>query len=1375
MNINRNICFILLLAVCPDFFGINAQVPTLPKIEFEHISKGLSQNTVTCILQDTDGFMWMGTRNGLNRYDGVEFKEYKLLSHDSVSLGLGHVVCIYQDSNGVLWVGTRDRGLSYYLPDREVFIYPNEDKPENRLTQISVTSILEDKDQDFWVATARNGLFLYNRQDGTIYNYRSHSYDANSLSGNNLSMIKQDPNGNIWVGTQGHGLNLFDKKANRFYSYKYESDNPSSLSNNDVRKILITSKGDLWIGTHHGLNLMYRDTFNRVAFRRFHQDNAKTSLSYSVISALEEDNYGNIWIGMENEGLSVYNSHEDAFSYYFADPKQPASLGGNSIWSIYKDNTGIMWLGSLNSGVNKYNPQSKRFSHYLHNPFSSTSLSHNYVSCFLEDKQGNLWIGTDGGGLNYLDRQSGQFRHFKHDPQDPTSLGSDAVLSLIKDPEGRLWVGTWEGGLNLYDPRTESFTRYIHNPEDTASIASNNIFAMMIDSRENFWIAASGGALDLFNPESGDFRHFGRFSHCSIFKILEDQKGNIWIGSDGFGLSRLDTTGSLAADFKHYNDLENHPRSVISMLQDSKGNFWLGTEGSGVVQFDPETSTFTSYLKEPRLSHQVINGILEDDNGYLWFSTNRGIWKFDPIKITFRNYDNADGIQADEFIRGSYNSCNDGKMLFGGINGFNEFYPDAIRDNLHVEAVYLNEFRINQQVIKPGQPGSPLNKHINKTSEITLSHDQSIFSIDYVTPDYTHGENNQYKYILEGYDDDWQMVGSNRTATYTKIPHGRYLFKVKGSNSDGIWNEQAASLIINISPPWWKSTPAILVYLVLAVGGLWGSRQLVVYRERLNSQLQLEHLELQKLQEMDDMKSRFFANISHEFRTPLTLIQEPLRNIYSSNLTGKTRQQFRVMLRNTQKLLTLTNRLLDLSKLGVGSLKLMASEHELSKFLKIISESFKSQAERQSIKFKFIDKGCPERLFYDEEKLEDVMYNLLSNALKFTPEYGSVIMEARTVTRDDQQWAQVKITDSGIGIPSGQVPNIFDRFYQASNRETASNNGSGIGLALTKELVELHQGIIRVISEEGKGTTVIVQLPCGTEHLRQSQIVASKTPEVTIDGELTGIGTIKEDKKERVLEKLPLILVVEDDEDMRAYISEYLETNHRVVEAGNGQEALTIATKALPELIISDIHMPVMDGVELCKRLKQDSRTSHIPVLLLTGRIDQENELRSLEHGADYYFTKPFNSKLLQLTVNNILQSREVLRNHYTGSDKASIEPSQVKMSSGSERFIQNALACVEENISNPEFSVIELGKGVGLSRMQLYRKLKSVTGQSPNEFIRTIRLKRAAQLLERSNYTISEITYQVGFNDLQYFRECFKKHFDVTPSKFLDQRNQSI
>ncbi len=778
-----------------------------------------------------------------------------------------------------------------------------------------------------------------------------------------------------------------------------------------------------------------------------------------------------------------------------------------------------------------------------------------------------------------------------------------------------------------------------------------------------------------------------------------------------------------------------------------------------------------------------MHGILEDDAGNLWVSTNNGISRFNEQKGEFRNFSSVDGLQAKEFTRGSALKTRDGEFFFGGVNGFNSFFPDKIFDNPHVPPVYITDFMIYGKQVRPGQEKSPLHSHISDTRKIILDHDQNVFSFEVSALNYTQAEENQYAYKLVGYDDDWQYIGNRRNIYYTKVPQGNYVLKVKGSNNDAIWNEAGSFLEIIVRPPWYATWWAYTLYAIFGVVLFVLYQNNLIHKERLKSDLKLEHMELAKMHEVDQLKSNFFANISHEFRTPLTLILGPLKAMYAGRFEGDLKSQLKMMIRNGERLLRLINQLLDLSKLEEGKMKLKACEYDFVDFAKQIFGSFDELAKSNKIKLVFESNESEIKLYFDPDKMEKVLFNLLSNAVKFTGSEGEVKVRLSTtrsvgytkVKADHKgQYLLVEISDNGIGISSSELKSIFNRFYQAGNSLDGETRGTGIGLSLTKELVELHKGSIAVNSEPGEGTTFCIYLPLGSEHLTQDEIARKSGLAGLSERGINDFDSLLEsqngDEKSRDSAKprtnTPTILVIEDNEDLRNYIYSQLKDDYYVLVAKNGLEGFEMAFEWLPKLIISDVMMPGIDGFELCKKLKSEEKTGHIPVVLLTAKVSSENQNHALKNGADYYITKPFDAENLKLRVANIISSRAKLQDSIENSNIL-IKPKNVKLPSADEIFLKRAMDCIESNMSNPEFGVEAFGDAMGISRMQLYRKLKGLTGYSANDFIKSMRLKRACQLLETGELNISEVTYEVGFNDLKHFRACFKKEFGVNPSQF--------
>ncbi|MFQ5797448.1 MAG: ATP-binding protein, partial [Bacteroidota bacterium] len=780
---------------------------------------------------------------------------------------------------------------------------------------------------------------------------------------------------------------------------------------------------------------------------------------------------------------------------------------------------------------------------------------------------------------------------------------------------------------------------------------------------------------------------------------------------------------------------------------------------------------------------------------------------------SFKNYYVQDGLQSNEFNLGAYHKSRSGEMFFGGINGFNSFYPDSIKDNPHIPPLVITGFQIFNESVKISPQGeTPLQKHISVTDEIVLSHKDNVFSFEFAALDYNAPEKNQNAYMMEGFDEDWIYSGTRRFATYTNLDPGEYVFRVRGSNNDGIWNEEGTSVRIIITPPWWQTWWAYTVYVILIVAVLYGIRRFEVNRERLAHDLKLQRFEAEKLREFDQMKSRFFANISHEFRTPLTLILGPLKKLTSGDSQGDAKEQFRMMLRNGQRLLRLINQLLDFSKLEAGRMSLQARPENIVRLLKSIVSQFASLAERERITLRFVAPHQMITVYLDRDKLEKIMYNLLSNAVKFTPKGGkvSVSVDRSPLTKvtkggkeGEVEFVEITVADTGIGIPPDCIDKIFDRFYQVDSthrREPApldksspteralfdkayptGQEGTGIGLALTKELVELHSGEIHVCSQPGRGSTFIVRLPLGKEQLKKAEI-AAETPEAevvkdSVDYDLIPIEEYETPDAESYHTKeeetpsddrAPIVLVVEDSHDMRGFIREILGKAYRVREAGDGVEGFERAVEIIPDLIISDVMMPRMDGFELCHKLKTDERTSHIPVILLTARASGESKVKGLETGADDYLTKPFDARELQIRVKNLIEERRKLRERF--SREVTLQPRDIAVSSMDEQFLKRVMDVIEQRMSDPDFSTDTFTKKVGMSRMQLHRKLRALTDHSTGEFIRTMRLKRAAQLLKQHSGTVSEIAYEVGFNNLSYFARCFRDLFGQLPSDYASE-----
>ena len=1128
--------------------------------------------------------------------------------------------------------------------------------------------------------------------------------------------------------------------------------------------------------------------------------NAANSGNFTYVSTIFEDRQGLLWISFVTGGLLIFDPAKATFR------EIPLTDGGSSgssrvaVQSIIEDDSGVLWFATNGLGVARHDNARKPFKIFQHARKKPNTLVGNEVTAVYEDRRGIWWIGTTLG-LSRLEPNTGKIRNFQHVINDPHSLSLNNVQSVFEDSRNHLWIGTWGGGLNKLDRTTWQFTHYKHQASDSKSLSNNFIHAIYEDRSGNLWIGTGAGGLDKFDRDNHIFVHYSADAKRSewlksneIHCIYEDPTGLLWLGTTMWGLYRFDPKQERFVNYMH--ELDN-PQSlssnrVISIYEDKLQRLWVGTFGGGLNRFDREKSTFFHFAEKDGLPNNSIHTILEDEHGNLWLSTNKGLSRFDPETKSFRNFYTNDGLPSNKFSFAAYR-CRDNTMLFGSDKGLLYFFPDSIKDNPFIPPVVLTDFKILNQSV-PIAVGNrkvdgkfALEKSISETERIELLYSQNVFTFEFAALHYAASFKNQYAYKMEGFDRDWIYAGKRRFATYTNLDPGNYIFHVKGSNSDGVWNEKGASIHITILPPWWKTTGAYIGYAVLLFVLLFFVRRFEMNRIKIRNRLRLRELEAQKLQEVDSLKSRFFANISHEFRTPLTLILGPLEDMMSKTKDKLARDNLRMMQRNASRVLQLINQLLDLSRLESGRMKLNASRGDLIPFLRGIVMSFASGAERKQIGLSFEPREGSEPsqgFYFDRDKIEKIFYNLLSNALKFTPAGGRVEVMVKTVqlpgpgTKSQitapkasaaQPMVEIVVKDSGIGIAAERLPHIFDRFYQVDSTSTREHEGSGIGLALTKELVELHRGEIEVHSEEGKGTKFVVRLPLGKAHLKEDQIVAeppvSGVLETAVPPAEVSSPLPSEMAKPGIMRhEDTIILVVEDHEDVRCYVREHIEPVYKVIEAADGEAGASVALETIPDLVISDVMMPKLDGYQLCEKLKTDEKTSHIPVILLTAKAGEEDKLSGLETGADDYLTKPFNSKELQVRVQNLIEQRRKLRARFRR--EGILQPRDIAVPSVEEAFLHKLMDIMEAELGDEDFGVEKLSAALRMGRRQLLRKIRSLTGQSPVEFIRSVRLQRAKQLLEKHAGTVSEIAFQVGFANLSHFTRRFREEFGVLPSE---------
>ena len=1351
-----------------------------PKLKFKRITneQGISNTTIEAILQDKRGFMWFGTRDGLNRYDGYQAVVYRFDNKDSNSISDNYIQYIYEDLQQNLWIGTSN-GLNKFNAAKNNFTrYKHSVTNSKSISSNNITSIFQDKKERIWISSLGGGINLFNPKDNSFTTYTKRPGQPGSLNNNNVNCIFEDSRGSCWVGTES-GLQHFNREDGTFETIDILPGTNSRRQNYSIRIIKEDKQGNLILGTNDNGIIIFNTQFK--TFKQYsYNETTPLSLASNLVRSVLVGKNGSIWVGCVNGGLNLFDPVSEKFFNYQNQPDNPHSLSQRTVSALFEDSQGNLWAGTHRGGVNLYMPDTEKFNLFKQQP-ESNSLSYNDVKGFCEDRNGNIWIGTDGGGLNLFNRKQNTFRHYKYSPFDSKTIGSNEVLDITEDSDGDIWVSTWGGGLCLYNKATDNFTRFAHNPGDTNSVSSSYIQMVFEDSKKRLWVATYFGGINLLDKKSKTFSRITKGNKNTsvlgnnIISINEDKTGNIWIGTDDGGLNCL-TAGTK--EFTHYfNNDEKKPDLRIIFI-DSKGRIWIGQ--TGLYLFNQKENLFTNYTDKGGLSTEFIKGIVEDSKGNFWISTSNGITFFNPETISYKKYNPADGLQGLEFEANSFLKTKEGLIFFGGVNGFNMFYPSDITTNTFIPPVYVTDFQVFNKKVTIGEKGSPLDSDISFTNRINLSHKQTTFSFGFAALNYTASENNHYAYKLENWDKDWINAGTEKKASYTNVSPGHYTFRVKASNNDGVWNENGYSIAVTITPPFWATWWFRLVALILLASA-------ITWFYKFRRKLEIRKLEENKKEEMHQLQLQFFTNISHEFRTPLSLILGPIEKLQKEDPESASNHYYSVIHRNANRLMNLINELMDFRKAESGALKLNVMQGNLDSFLKEISEEFSDLADEKQIAFTVRVKETHDETWFDRQILEKIIINLLSNSFKYTGNGGTVTVEAFTslekftpsfqnklAFQNDYKGTHclyIRVVDTGIGISKESIEHLFERYYKISE----THLGSGIGLAFVKSLVTLHKGDIHVYSERNKGTEIIVAIPCTkkdyseNERWMKNREVVARLESIT--SKYDDVSVVQRDEKTRMVNDFPAssrlnILIVDDNDELRQFLRESLDRNYIISEAVDGKSGYDKAKEEFPDLIISDVMMPEMDGYEFCKKVKEDIEISHIPFLMLTAKDALDSKIEGIESGADFYFSKPLSIELLELTIRNIFTQKQKLKEKYLKDGYAEVK--DLAHSSRDKLFLDELISIIESQLGNPEMNIAYVSTQIGMSRTKLYHKIKGLTGQSINDFIRTIRLKKAAQLMTEDNASISDIMYSVGIQTQSYFTRAFKNEIGKTPKQFL-------
>ncbi|UOE46215.1 ATP-binding protein [Mucilaginibacter sp. SMC90] len=1346
---------------------VNAQKPNL-KFTALTTKQGLMGNAVNAIVKDVSGMIWIGTSESLNRYDGKRFKVYSLGTKRQVEPGSNEISSISMDRTGTMWVGTIGFGLYYY--DRAADVFKNFTSPlkGQHLSQDIVTAVCANRKGAIWVGTV-NGLDVIDPDRKHISHFETGTDKPGQIPVKSINYIFQDSYDRIWACT-GSGLYLYDEANKRFKGFRHQKNDPGSLPSDVVMTISQDKAGNVWVGTSNGLSRLAKDGEHFINYR--YSDKDEHSLCGDIVYSIAAEDKDHIWVGTEG-GLNVMDINTGQSVRYRHDPRDPYSLNSKSIRSIYIDPKGIYWVGTYMGGINKYDKNLTLFNYVQPTELDPYGLRAPIVSSFAQKNDNELYVGTDGGGLSIFNNKTNRFSHVLIQPKEKINSVGLPIMAMLLDHRQQLWIGTFGHGLFKLNTANNSYTQFTSGTGNL-NISQNNIFAFKEDHFGNVWIGTNGTGIDVFDAKADSFRRFTPTyltargqkipSNGYIRAFEEDNDGNMWIGSYGTGIAIYNPVTKIF-DTLNPTNTGLPIAEILSLKKDANGNMWIGTNGDGLFCYDHLLKKIAPFKHNNQLPNGVICKILQDKTNNLWFSTNQGIGRIDPADMNLYVYCHDNGLQNNVFLNGSGILAADGTLYFGGVDGFNYFRESDVRLNKNLPPVMLTTLIVDNKRISPDHE-NPKPVNISEEKQITIKYKQD-FAINFVALNYTLPQQNHYSYILEGFSNSWKNAGTSTTASYTNLDPGEYTFRVKASNNDGKWNDTGTSLKIIVKPPFWMTIYAYVFYVLLAFGILLLIRRQGVKKLKKKLHAEQERKDAETRHELDEMKIKFLTNLSHEFRTPISLIMAPVDKLLEQTNTEPVVQQLGVIKRNSRRLLNLVNQLLDFRKLEENELKLNLVEGEFVSFVREVADSFYDLANRKKIVPVF--KTASERLFakFDHDKVERILFNLLSNAFKFTMAGGQITVEvtAPVISADGNSYQlSITVADTGTGISPEQVGYVFERFYQADAQPAILNQGSGIGLSITRELVQLHGGQISVESEPGKGSVFSLTISLPVISLSETAISNPNLPEIASC-------LVEEDSDSKPKPEIaigtnrPHVLIIEDNDEMRHYLAENLGTTYKVSEAVNGRDGWHKALAVHPDLIVSDISMPYMDGIQLSCKLRADKRTGHIPIILLTALTSQKEQLAGLELGVNDYLTKPFNFDILNIKIKNLLHLNTSLKETY--QKKIKVIPADMDIESSSERFIKDVVLYIEKNINNPKFSVEEISHHFSMSRGSFYSKITELTGEPPVEFIRSIKLDKSAILLEKTDLTIAEIAYSIGFSTPHYFTKSFKAKYNILPSEY--------
>ncbi|WP_420828662.1 hybrid sensor histidine kinase/response regulator transcription factor [Maribacter polysaccharolyticus] len=1387
--------FYILILFCLTNFICLGQ---FSNFKFENLDTvdGLSSSTCLTIFQDSEGFLWFGTIDGLNKYNGYEFEVYKSILNDSTSISNNRINAIAEDANGNLWIGTNN-GLNLFNKRTNDFkridLYKQLSLTNN--TRKFINGLLYDEiGNALWVAT-NNGVikilledFERNENDLKFFYYLNEASNLNSLDNNVVNIILKDKDNFIWVGTNGPHLNRYDAVHDNFERILIQNKENYEL-NHIPKNLFIDADNDFWIGNDLSNIVIWNRKENSFIHKSFTEEHVPIRDFY-----LDENGF--VWASSDGHGLFFLNKDlEKVEQNLVSNFSDPFSLPNNKPSKIYKGSDGIFWIGSYDKGVSKLDLSRNAFGHYYYQPDVPNGLSEKAVQSVLQDCHEQIWISAYNGGLNLFEEENNSFAHFSHDPYDTNSISSNKILYTFESKDGNIWVCTLDGGLNRFDPITHNVKRYLHDPLDPNSIGQNSVWSGVEDGNNRLWLGLRTEGLSLYDPATSKFHNYKNITGVEnglasnfVFFLFIDSKNRLLVGTSlGLNYVDLNTLGQTVPEELVFSEIKVRgieDNLINDIVEDHLGNIWIGAD-TGVYKLDPDLNLVKSYSSQNGLPNNLVVGLLEDDNHNFWITTKSGLSLLNPRTDQINNFNSHDGLQGPEFQSKSIEKTTDGRIIAGGINGFNIFHPDHIKIPTAVKLhPKITGFKLNNKTIVQGDSvnGRVLIKHpLDAGEKLRLKYNENYISFEFVALYFENPEQVHYAYKMQGLDNDFVDIGSNRVVNHSNLQPGDYTLEVKAS-VDGNWDKaEVARVQFQILSPPWKTWWAYTIYIAVVLIIVW----VIMRYYALKVQEAQEH-------ELDQLKLQFFVNVSHEFRTPLTLILNPVDKILSNFETNPevVKNSAISIQRSARRLLHLVNQLLDYRKMDVGMAPLQLEKGNIVQFTEDIFSLFIGLATKKDIDYRFIPLEDKISMLFDYDKVEKIITNLISNAIKFTNSGGEISVSIEKVMEGDNKaarsllkknklgdYVEIVVKDTGVGLNKEQLKNIFSRFYHID----VTKSGTGIGLNFTKGLVELHNGEITVESQPGQGSKFVVRLPLNSDAAPveveniKNEFLINSMKSVEYDMYIADDEAIAQsvEAMDSEIEK-PTILLVEDNKELRLHLKNDLEDQYKVLQAKNGEEGLSMVKKHLPDLVVSDVMMPVMDGFEMCKQLKTEFETCHIPIIMLTARSLEVDRIEGYDNGADGYLSKPFVTRVLRSRIKNLIEAKKRLRKRF--SEIGGIIPSsEVTSNNIDEVFLDKATKVVLENIDDPDFKQEDIIKEIGVGRSQFYRKINSLTGKNPSHFIRTIRLRYASELLLKNTYSIKEVTHMSGFNSTAYFSKTFRELFGVTPTEFMEEKKSTI